>query len=992
LRGILLIRSRLWAWFVLSLTLIPANLVAHSSYSSENDINSLVSGASLLRAEGQFDKAIAANVRILGLLDKKPNLDIELQCYKELGILNWNAGKLSDSEANFKKGLTLAKALNDRANSLFITGSLKIYELYQNGKRLRAEGNYIAALDCFKEAIKYSNELESIDHLIKCQRLESLVYWDLGNLIEFFNLNNISFQLAHHTKNKREESNCLNNMGIYFIRTEDYSKAIRYCEQAYTIAQQTENIQSVSDSLSNLGVIYQELGDYDKALDCVNRSLAIDNKLADANQISADYINRGTILRKRGLLKNSHEDLDMALSSFLSCLSLTKGKESIRLEIAIFNNIGSIYSDQEQYSQAIDNFGRAYELSEKIEDNEKKSRILNNLGIVYYKLGDFSESSKFFKRAISLAQEDHDSQILWELLLESANTYSRQGKYQDALLSYKESISIIENIRSSINLEDLKARYLGTDKRIEAYQNLIGLLVKLHQLNPSRCYDQEAFNYLERAKARAFLDSLEISKIDISQGINPLQANREKELMRDLSRAYNKLQVSGLSPGDKEEITNQIKALEDELESLKREIRMSSPAYADLRYPEVITYGEIQKQLVTRGIAFFAYSIGKEASYAFVISSHGLKIFNLPPKEVLQKQVIEYRKAISDRQNQDFRLGTTLFQELIEPGLEPGLNKIMIVPDDILNLLPFEALLTKADPNSWLIQKYMIGYVPSLSSLRILKQRYHAGRKPHQDLLAIGDILYRTNGGGVEEGPASGSVIDLGSAEGVKVSRLNYSALEIQNIAHLFKPSQVTVLEKEEASERWLKSHSLTDYRIIHFATHSLVDDKKPARSAILLSYNPSQGEDGLLQAREIYNLKLNADLVTLSACQTGLGQFIRGEGIEGLSRAFFYAGTSSILMSLWAVNDQATFHLMERFYRHLQRGESLAASLRDAKLEMIHSTVLSHPFYWAGFVIDGKTDSRIYSGSFNLMILVAIFGLSIAVLLGVAVLRHRRR
>ncbi|MBN1224363.1 MAG: CHAT domain-containing protein, partial [Candidatus Aminicenantes bacterium] len=164
-----------------------------------------------------------------------------------------------------------------------------------------------------------------------------------------------------------------------------------------------------------------------------------------------------------------------------------------------------------------------------------------------------------------------------------------------------------------------------------------------------------------------------------------------------------------------------------------------------------------------------------------------------------------------------------------------------------------------------------------------------------------------------------------------------------------------------EASEEHLKNQLLYDYKIIHFATHSLVDNKKPARSSIVLSLDTDQSEDGFLQMREIYNLKLNTDLVTLSACHTGLGQFIRGEGIEGINRAFFYAGSSSVLMSLWAVNDQATYQLMERFYTHLRSSQSIMNSLRKAKLELINSKILSHPYYWAGFIVSGKADQIIF-------------------------------
>jgi len=486
---------------------------------------------------------------------------------------------------------------------------------------------------------------------------------------------------------------------------------------------------------------------------------------------------------------------------------------------------------------------------------------------------------------------------------------------------------------------------------------------------------------------------LEVAQVDISEGINPVLANREKSLMRDIAKSYSKLLGPNLSPKDRDDISSQLKASEDQLESLKREIRASSPAYADLRYPKVITYDEVRELLSAQDIAYFAYSIGKDSSYGFVITSQALKVFDIPARKILKQQVTSYRKAISNLQTQDFQLGRDLFHELVSPGLEPGLKKIIIVPDDILNLLPFETLLTNKEPNSWLVRDYMVGYIPSLSSLRVLQARHRNGSKPRMDLLAIGNPIYGSNG--KEHGKLTNAAIlyDISSASGINLPPLKYSAVEIDNISNLFPSRKVTALQKESASGRWLKSNPLTDYKIIHIAAHSIIDDKKPARSAIVLSYSQNQAGNGLLQTRDIYNLKLNADLVTLSSCQTGLGQFIRGEGIEGLSRAFFYAGSSSVLMSLWAVNDQATYLLMERFYRHLKGSESLMGALRNAKLEMISSRALSHPYYWAGFVINGRTDARVFSKKpFLAIILASLVGITLLLTFGIALQRQKKR
>jgi CHAT domain-containing protein len=213
---------------------------------------------------------------------------------------------------------------------------------------------------------------------------------------------------------------------------------------------------------------------------------------------------------------------------------------------------------------------------------------------------------------------------------------------------------------------------------------------------------------------------------------------------------------------------------------------------------------------------------------------------------------------------------------------------------------------------------------------------------------------------------------------------LKYSGLEIKKIASLFKPAKRDILERNLASEENFKSQTLTDFRIIHFATHAFIDDQKPARSSIVLALDQDPREDGFLQMREIFNLKMQADLVVLSACQTGLGQLIRGEGIEGLSRAFFYAGASSVLLSLWAVNDQASYQLLERFYVHLRSANPVTGSLRQAKLEMINSEVLAHPYYWAGFIVSGNADRVIFPRRINkwvIMTLSLCAGLAILIL-----------
>ncbi len=612
--------------------------------------------------------------------------------------------------------------------------------------------------------------------------------------------------------------------------------------------------------------------------------------------------------------------------------------------------------------------------------------ILNNMGIVYYNQENYEESTRYYQRAINLALQIKGSQILWEAYFEQAKAFNKQNKLKQALASYKNSIAIIEDIRSQIKLEELKASYLGTDKRMEAYRNLIDLLITLHSSEKGKEYDQEAFDYLERAKARSFLDRLEISQLDISQGIDPKLLNKENELMKDISKLYTNLYNSDFSSQEAIQIHEELKEYEDKLESLKREIRTLSPAYADLKYPEIITLEETQKELLDDQSAFFAYSIGKENSYLFVITKNNLNIFPIPNREILQNRISEYLKTITDKDSHNFQLGYELYSDLVLPGLTKEMKNLIFIPDDILHFLPFEALITHEKSKGWLIQDYQIAYIPSLSSYREIMIRKNTNNEnPEQDILAFGDPSF----GSLEMEENGGDIFqDFFSSPAFNFSRLEYSDYEIQKISSLFNKTKTKIYTRELASEEELKNHNLEDYKIIHFATHSLIDDKRPARSSIVLTLDDDPLEDGFLQMREVYNLKLNSDLVVLSACQTGLGQFINGEGIEGLNRAFFYAGASSVLMSLWSVNDQASSQLMERFYHYLRSSESPMNALHKTKLEMISSGVLSHPYYWAGFIVSGKADEALFSSSTNRYVL---FGFLILLGTGIILITLRK-
>lgn len=929
--------------------------------------------AEKLKVQGDYEKSIDFFKKALSIARKNNDEISEVEALIKIGILYWNLGEVERSFGIHKEALSLAEKIRMTEKKEEIHNFMKIYELYQAGKESRSQGKYKESIENFEKAIELAREIKSEEYELKCLRQLGVTYWELNDFPQLFSLNQKALEIARRLNHKKEEGRCLYNIGLYYREIENYSQALRHYQEALRIARVLKDFGDESDCLTNVSDIYIQTGDYENALDDLREVLEIDKQLKNDAYVAIDMNNIGVTYRKKFLHSDNKADLDYALNYFEKSLEIARKIESVKTEIQILNNMGTAYTDKEDYGQALRRLGLGLEKAEEIKDAEEVANICINIGVVYSKKGKYDEAIKYFQKAIDKAAELNVEKILWEAYFERANAYKKLNNYQASLENYRKSISSIESIRSKI-WEEQKASYLATDKRIEAYQNTVDLLCKLYKSEPEKPYGIEAFKYLERCKARAFLDNLEVSRVNISQGVDIELINQENELMKEISNLNAELLKGGLSPERKKNIDNQLKLYEEQHEALKREIRISSPAYVNIKYPEIISLEQAQNQMLDNQTAFFEYCLGKENSYAFVITKKKLKIFPLPSAEKIKTQVKEYLTCITDKDTQDFQLGYELFCTLILPGLEKKINKLIFIPDDILHYLPFETLISQKDKKRWLIEDYKIAYAPSISSLREIIEREKQGILNRQkDILIFGDPFF-----GPKEEEAQTEVKSPASSDSYNYRRLKYSVMEIDRIAALFKKKRIDIFKRKEATEEQLKKLNLSDYKILHFATHSLIDNEKPARSSIIFALGNTVTEDGFLQMREIFNLKLNADLVTLSACETGLGQLIKGEGIEGLSRAFFYAGASSAIISLWAVHDQASSQFMERYYHHLRSSKSIMDSLQKTKLEMIGSDTLCHPYYWAGFVTTGDSE-KVISPSVNKKLIYAILFLFLA-------------
>ena len=908
------------------------------------------------RLRGDFDLSIQNYEEALALAKSRGDISGQVQSFKELGLLFWNIGQIESSTMFYQKALSLTDETNPEVRRE-ILDKIEIAKFYQDGKLFRERSLYSNSKASFTQAVALARKIESREHLIKCFRQLGVTFLEMNDKDGFYKTTKQALELAKAIHHRIEVGRCSYNIGLYYSDRHDYSLALKYYEDALSIFRDKKSLPDESNSLVNISDIYIQLGHYEKALQKLKDVLQIDRQMDEDLFVAMDLNNIGVIYRKMGLERDQSDNLFKALAAFEESLAISRQTKEKKIEVQCLNNIGTVYTDLKKFTEALRFLSEGLRIAEELGDKEEIATILLNLGMVYTHKGRYELAVEVVDRAIELAYQINNKNILWEAHAKAGLALRGMKNYFPALEHLYRSIEYIEDIRSKIHLEELKARFFGSDERLDSYYSLVDLLYKMSREYTDRNFMEKAFEIMEKAKARAFLDRLEMSPIKFGGDVNPDLLDKENELKREISNINSSLIQPGLDWEQKEELLNRLSVFEQELEIVNRNIRLICPAYANLKYPQPVTLEEARASLPNASTAYFAYCIGQNSSYSFVITKDGFKVFTLPSAEALRVDVKDYLGVITDKDRLDFHTGYRLFADLVEPGLDPTIDRIIFIPDDILHFFPFETLVTRKDDVHWLAQDYRVSYAPSITSYREILLRKSGGTQK-KDILSFGNPQL-----GDLEGQQIGyaAMFSNETRNNFRLHPLKYSQSEVDKIAALFKRNKRDIYTGEAATEACLKNAILTDYKILHFATHGLIDNRNPARSSIVLSLNDQTYEDGFLQMREVFDLKMDADLVTLSACQTGLGQFIRGEGIEGLNRAFFFAGASSVLMSLWPVNDQASYQFMQRFYTHLRLSDSPVEALRSAKIELINSKILSHPFFWAGFVISGRVDEGLF-------------------------------
>jgi CHAT domain-containing protein/tetratricopeptide (TPR) repeat protein len=700
-----------------------------------------------------------------------------------------------------------------------------------------------------------------------------------------------------------------NAMARLYVCLGQLDLATRYYQQALTLAPKIQDRSEPVEVSIGLATVYAEQGQFELARIHLEQAQQGARRTGDEKAMAAALLLTGRICRHQGQPDKAHEAVQQAL--------------------ALYRNTG---------------------------DQEGEVQSLCFLSDLCLRLGQTQAALEHATQAQARVTQLKAIELKWRGWFALARAQRAAGRVEDAGKSYFRAVGLIESQRLLHSADPLRIAFLA--ERQAVYREFADFLIE-------RGRAEEAFTFVEYARARATLDLLAQARESAER--SETAAPREK--LEDLAQRVDRLRTEARSPQLNHEQRDRLQAELKETEQRLEEARLEADLERRRRFTRPASLQQVQQTMLRPGDILLEFFLGEKRSYVWFISPEQTRCAALLGQKEIEDAIKLYLEVITIKPNalhleREIAKQTTVARRLFDLLLGPLVEhlspsqRLIIAPDGLLYYLPFETLIR--DGRS-LIEDHEISYVPSASALGLLQQANNReAAADGLELLAVGDPAFgpplEAEVSKHQRPDADNIMREIWSASGYRLPPLLNARREVQAISEFSPPERRQIYLGASATEEAIKRELQRQYRRLHFAMHSLIDEQIPARSGVVLTLDDDPAEDGLLDVNEIAELRLDCDLVVLSACQTGRGRLVNGEGIVGLARAFLVAGGRSVAVSLWSVSDRSTAQLMKDFYRHLAAGSDATAALRQAKLEMLRSrTVTRHPYYWAAFVLVGK-------------------------------------
>ena len=738
-------------------------------------------------------------------------------------------------------------------------------------------------------------------------------------------------------------SDTIAELGRVHTAIGDNLQALVYLTEALSIAKRQLSRDLIGRTLNGLGILYLEQEDYEKATEMLNQSLQIYQSLKNRGEQSRILSNLAVVDQRTG----NH---DRALERFRQSLGQATEANMKDVMISAGEGIGAVLRVKGDYAAAIEILDRSLQLAEEIGAQTQIAEILWRKAEVYVSTENYTEAITLAERSLALARQLRFPNLIHLSAKTLGEAYLGLKKDDEAFQVLNQAIEQAEAMRYSVSGRE-QGRQFYFENKVAAYHLLSDLFIARN-----RSFD--ALRVAEQAKSRVLLDSMS------SHGDQVKLSERERDEEERLNQAVvalnNEIRAERLKPApDGTRLATLSTGLTSARLKYESFLNLVSAAHPNPSKHGLSTAALTQNSLTElirdQKTALIEYMVMKDRIRLFVLTKGGrdraveLKTYAVSIAQAdLDKRVGRFHQLIAENNAGFISLSRELYDLLLKPAESQlrGKETLCIIPDAALWNVPFQAL--RAKTNRYLIEDYAVYYAPSLSVLREIAKR-KSGDSNSSTLLAFANPVV-----GAE------TVARLRDVRrGESFEPLPEAETEVRSLAQIFGAGRSKIFIGAQAQEKSFKSLA-PSHRIIHFATHGVIDNRNPLYSYLLLSKTEADQNDGLLEAREIMNLRLNADLAVLSACETARGRIGAGEGVVGMSWAFVAAGCRATVVSQWKVGSASTSELMIGFYRrlaHRQPRLSKAGALRLAALEMMKDPLYRHPFHWAAFILVGNNE-----------------------------------
>ncbi len=882
--------------------------------------------------------------------------------------------------------------------------------LQKEGEKTFQAANYPEALAKWEKGLELAKKSgnEQAISVFLCNI--GIVYCTLGQYEKSLSYFEQALTIKRKIDDRWGESSVLSNIGNTFQNLGQYEKSLSYFEQALMIKREIGDRKNEGTDLSNIGSVYDNIGQYEKSVFYFEQALTIRREIGDRRGQSATLSKIGNVFQDLGQYEKS-------LSYFEQALTIRKEIGDKRGQSADFSNIGNVFQFLGQYEKALFYHNQAMRISSEIGDIQAEGADLSNIGKVFYNLGQYEKARQFFDRSMTILLEIGTPDALWIAQRGLANTEVVLNRYEDAIRHYEKALDNLETVRA--NLSESRTKISFMHSRIYVYGEFIKLLKNLHKNDSAKGYGKKAFEIFERKQGRIFVEEMGKSGARHFADFPDDMRQKETDLLNEFAETRAELAQERSSPS-KDRNMKRARQLEQRLETLKTgmgnmetKIKQNYPGYHAMKYPKPVTLKDLQKAVLQSGEVMLIYEVMEKTTCLWVLSKKEFAFFPIDVSEkTLSEKVGNFRKGADTLTRTikvrlpDFRFrpiyrksmkkmhqsARELYEMLIPAKARPVISKaenLYIIPTLSLYGLPFEALITQTDEKSgvrYLIESCPITYLSSASLLKIIRDaRARKKEKAKYPLLAFAHPVYKTTANNETHQMSSkrqdknnlvknrDSVRDLRTRTYLDIMGERFlkelpesekEAIEIRNILNAPDESEPLQLRQKASRSNVLNLHKnrrLDDYQNVLFSCHGILPGKVEylEQPALVLSHpDPETGEDGYLTMADVFGIRFNADMITLSACNTGRGKEIRGEGVMGLTRAFMYAGTPAVSVTLWEVESRSSKILSTGLYENLKTGKNRAEALQSIKCRMIRGEkgkLFRHPYFWSPVVIFGN-------------------------------------